>query len=113
MTAENPPVDMCPEHWAIVRDILRRHVPQHEVWAFGSRATGKAKPFSDLDLAIITETPLPLDVSAALADDFSASDLPWKVDMVDWARTSEAFRRIIERDKVVVQKAASIHQDLR
>lgn len=99
-----PAIDIRPDHWAIVRDILQRHVPQYAVWAFGSRAKWTAKEFSDLDLAIITDKPLPLSISAALADDFSESDLPWKVDIVDWAATSEAFRKIIERDKVVVQE---------
>ncbi len=105
-TAESPPIDIRPDHWAIVRDILRRHVPQYDVWAFGSRAQGRAKPYSDLDLAIITDQPLGLAVSTKLADDFSESDLPWKVDVVDWATTAESFRRIIERDKVAVQKAS-------
>jgi len=27
------------------------------------------------------------------------------VDLVDWATTSDAFRKIIERDKVVLQEA--------
>jgi type I restriction enzyme S subunit len=72
------------------------------VWIFGSRARGVAKPWSDLDLAVITDEPLPLAVSAALAEDFSDSDLPWRVDVVDWATTSDAFRRIIERDKVLL-----------
>lgn len=40
---------------------------------------------------------------AALAEAFSESDLPWKVDIVDWTTTSERFRRIIERDNVVLQ----------
>jgi type I restriction enzyme, S subunit len=40
--------------------------------------------------------------SAALADDFSESDLPFKVDVIDWAVTSMAFRKIIEKDKVVL-----------
>lgn len=104
MMPKTPPIDIRPEHWAIVRAILQRYVPQYEVWAFGSRATRTAKPYSDLDLAILTDQPLPLDVSAALADAFSESDLPYKVDLVDWAATDEAFRRIIERDKVVVQE---------
>lgn len=104
MTEGVPSIDIRPDHWRIVRGILQKHVPQHEVWAFGSRAKGTAKPYSDLDLAIIANVPLPLSVSAALADDFSESDLPWKVDVVDWATTSGEFRRIIERDKVVVQK---------
>lgn len=105
--AEVPLIDILPDHWDIVRTILQRHVPQYEVWAFGSRAKWKAKPYSDLDLAIITDKPLSLDVSARLSDDFSESDLPWRVDVVDWATTSESFRNIIERDKVVVQGAES------
>ncbi|MDR1062738.1 MAG: restriction endonuclease subunit S [Azoarcus sp.] len=100
-----PNIDIRPDHWRIVRDILRKHVPQYEVWAFGSRAKWTAKQYSDLDLAIITNRPLPLEVSASLADDFSESDLPWKVDVVDWASTSESFRKIVERDRVRVQKA--------
>ncbi|HTV84242.1 MAG TPA: nucleotidyltransferase domain-containing protein [Dyella sp.] len=103
--AHAPNVDMHPDQWRIVQDILHRHVPQYEVWAFGSRAKWTAKSYSDLDLAIITDKPLALDVSAALADDFSESDLPWKVDVVDWASTSEAFRKAIERCRVVIQNA--------
>jgi predicted nucleotidyltransferase len=101
-----PPVAMRPEHWRIVRDILRRHLPQAEVWAFGSRVTGTAKPYSDLDLAIVADQPLPLATRAALAEAFSESDLPWKVDLVDWATTGQPFRRIIERDKLIVQQGA-------
>jgi len=104
MTHETPMIDIHPDHLAIVREILHKHVPQYAVWAFGSRVTGKARRFSDLDLAIITDKPLSLDVSASLRDDFSESDLPWKVDVVDWATTSDTFRAIIARDKVVVAR---------
>jgi len=105
MKRERPPIEIEPEHWAIVYDILQKYVPQYEVWAFGSRARGQAKKFSDLDLPIMTDQPLTLDVSAGLGDEFSESDLPWKVDIVDWACTSESFRAIIERDKVVVKRS--------
>lgn len=97
-------LDIKPEQLQIVRDILCRHVPDHDVWAFGSRATGKAKPFSDLDLAIVTDKPLSLAVSAALSEEFSESDLPWKVDVVDLVTTNDSFRKIIARDKVVIQQ---------
>ena len=99
----DPKLDMQPEHWAIVRGILRQHAAGLEVWAFGSRAKGTAKPYSDLDLVIIGEQPLSLAQDAALADAFAESELPWRVDIVDWATTSEAFRRIIRHDKVVLQ----------
>ncbi|MFZ1415065.1 MAG: nucleotidyltransferase domain-containing protein [Defluviicoccus sp.] len=104
MTAPALPIDVRPQQWQIVCRILRRHVPGFEVWAFGSRATGTAKPYSDLDLAVIGNGPLPLSVRAALAEAFSQSDLPWKVDIVDWATAGEALRKIIEAGKVVVQR---------
>lgn len=100
---DDPPIEASPAQWDIVRTILRARVPDREVWAFGSRATRRAKPYSDLDLVVIGDSPLGLDTSAVLAEAFSESDLPWKVDIVDWATTSEAFRRIIESTKVVVQ----------
>ncbi|WVH09653.1 MAG: Nucleotidyltransferase domain protein [Fluviibacter phosphoraccumulans EoVTN8] len=93
-------MDVSEAELAIVKSILARHVPGAAVWAFGSRATGKAKKFSDLDLCIDTGKPLGLNLASALAEDFAESDLPWKVDLVDWATTSEGFRKIIERDRI-------------
>ena len=103
-----PAIDIRPEHWRIIRDILQAHVPQYPVWAFGSRVRGTARPYSDLDLVVLTDLPLPLDVSAALADALSESDLPWKVDLVDWATTSPSFRRIIEQEHVVISGNQSL-----
>ena len=98
-----PSVDLPPDHWAIVRGILRRHVPDRKVLAFGSRATWTAKDYSDLDLAIMGDEPLSLNATSALAEAFGESDLPFKVDLVDWMRIDEAFRDIIRRDGVAVQ----------
>ncbi len=96
-------LDLRPDHRAIVREILQRHVPDRKVLAFGSRATWTAKDYSDLDLAILGDEPLSLRETSALAEDFGESDLPFKVDLVDCARIDEAFRSIIRRDGVAVQ----------
>lgn len=72
-------IDILPEQWTVVSDILYRRVPHYEAWAFGSRARKKAKPYSDLDLAIITDLALPPDIGAALQDELSEFDSPWKV----------------------------------
>ena len=112
MTIDSPPIDVQPYHWLVVRDILRKHVPQYPVWAFGSRATWKAKAFSDLDLAVITERPMSLSESAELSEAFSESDLPWKVDIVDWSAISEDFRRVIARDKVVIQEPQQANREV-
>lgn len=96
-------LDLRPDHHAIVLSILNRHVPDRKVLAFGSRATWTAKDYSDLDLAILGDEPLSLDVTSALAEDFRESDLPFKVDLVDWASADETFRNIIRRDGVTVR----------
>jgi predicted nucleotidyltransferase len=98
-----PPIDISPDEWRIVRDILRKHVPAHEVWAFGSRARHTGWTYSDLDLAVINEIPMSYKVQGEMAEDFSESDLPFRVDILDWATTQESFRRIVEEHKVVVQ----------
>lgn len=61
------------------------------------------KPYSDLDLAIITDKPLSLRAGADLLDGFSVSDLLWNADVVDFVTTSVSFRIIIEWVKVVMQ----------
>lgn len=98
-----PELDIKPDDLKTVREILRRSVPDREVRAFGSRVSGKVKPFSDLDLAVMGSAPLPASKLADLKEAFSESDLPFKVDIVDWAETQENFRRIIEAAYVVVQ----------
>lgn len=87
----------------IVKKILARHVPDATVWVFGSRATGKAKKFSDLDLCVKASAPMTLHLASAMAEDFAESDLPWKVDIADWWSISDAFRAIIARDQVLLQ----------
>ena len=95
-------LELLPRELEIVCGILERHVPDREVWAFGSRAKGTARPYSDLDLAVLGDQPLALSVRADLAKGFSESDLPFEVDVVDWATTSERFRQIIRSDYVAL-----------
>ncbi len=90
-----PDLAVTPSDLVIVHAILRRHVPDRTVWAFGSRAKGAAKKFFDLDLAPLGDEPLPIATMAELAEAFSGSDLPYKVDLVDWATTAESFRGIM------------------
>ena len=97
-------IDLAPAHFAIVRDILRHHVPDREVRAFGSRVRGNARPTSDLDLVIMTDEPLDPALQADLSEAFSEAPLPFKVDVVDWAVCDEAFRAIINENSLPVQR---------
>lgn len=76
----------------LVHSILALHVPGAEVRAFGSRVSGTARPYSDLDLLVRDVQPLSLRTIDDLIDAFQESDLPFRVDVVDWHRTAEPFR---------------------
>lgn len=89
-------LDLAPEHLAEVCRILALHASGRTVRAFGSRVQGNAKPFSDLDLAVMGDVSLDFRALAALKDAFAESNLPFRVDVVDWASTSEVFREIID-----------------
>ena len=40
------------KHLDILQDLLKKYVPNAEVWAYGSRVTGYAHEGSDLDLVL-------------------------------------------------------------
>src|SRR5271157_2595364 len=70
-----PAVDLPAHHRHIVVDILNAHLPHGSTaWVFGSRVTGRARRYSDLDLAIDAARPLTLDEIAVLGEAFSDSD---------------------------------------
>ncbi|HLD17494.1 MAG TPA: nucleotidyltransferase domain-containing protein [Patescibacteria group bacterium] len=87
----------------VVEEILCRLIPEARVIVFGSRISGRQKPFSDLDLAIDTGKPLSLSSLAELRDAFSESRLPFRVDLVDIATLSDEFRGVILQQFEVLQ----------
>lgn len=100
-------LDLPPRYLDKVRAILRQYVPDYDVWAYGSRVRGGAFAASDLDLMVRNPRhPLqPCDRIFDLRSAFLESDLPIRVDVMDWARIPPAFRQEIERGYVVVQAA--------
>ena len=99
-------IDVAPEDYATVTAILARLLPGVEVRAFGSRVTGRIRRGSDLDLALMTDRPLSLDTRADLRDAFSESTVPFRVDILDWAETSESFRALVLENSVIIQHAS-------
>lgn len=90
--AERGVIDLCEHDRVIVHEILGKYVPSRPVFVFGSRANGRAKRRSDLDLAIGGEGALTTRVLGQLAEAFDQSDLPIEVDVVDVNEVSETFR---------------------
>lgn len=100
-------IDLSAENRRILADLLAEHLPQGSmVWVFGSRATGRARRYSDLDLAIdAAGRRLTSDEAAALREAFEESDLPYRVDIVDWHAIDERFRRIIAAQRLPLDPA--------
>ena len=96
-------LDLSEEQQRLVIEILRANMPeQTKVWVFGSRATGRARRYSDLDLAIDAGRRLTLDEAAVLHEAFEDSDLPYRVDLVDWQAIGEPFREVIAVQRIAL-----------
>ena len=84
------------KHHKIIQNILVKY--PYEFYVFGSRAKGTHKPFSDLDLCTLKT--MPILEKAQLQEDFEESNLPFKVDIIDWNDISEDFKQFIKNDLV-------------
>jgi predicted nucleotidyltransferase len=82
----------------LVRDILKKTVPNIEVRAFGSRVKGTNRKYSDLDLALVSEVRLGISILGNVREAFMESTLPFRVDVLDYNGVSENFRKIIDAD---------------
>ena len=98
-------IDLRPHHLETVRQIPAHHVPQCEVRAFGSRANWTAKDYSDLDLVVVASGKLSEDTLRHLKEAFEESELPFRVDVLDWQATSPQFRKVIEKQYEIFQEA--------
>ena len=87
---------MEPKHLAIVRNILSKY--PYSFYAFGSRARVNPKTLSDLDLCFFDT--VSLGDLLRIDEDFEESDLPYKVDIVDWNKCSDDVCAIIKKDLV-------------
>jgi len=95
-------LDLKPHELETVRNILNRFVPEAEIIVFGSRIHGTAKPWSDLDLAIKAESALDWKLLEDMKEAFQNSELPFRVDILDWNEITDAFCRAIEGSGYVI-----------
>ena len=89
-------LDLSLEYLHSVRRIISEHVPSAEVRAFGSRVNGGAKKYSDIDLVVIEAEKLSFDRLCLLIEAFQNSELPIRVDLVDWHRITPSFQKVID-----------------
>ena len=86
-------LNISPTHLESVKTILSNFVPDCEVRAFGSRCNGTAREHSDLDLCVCGNEKLDWKLLANLKDALMESDLPFRVDVLDYHAMPEHFRK--------------------
>ncbi|GHV72484.1 hypothetical protein AGMMS49928_29510 [Spirochaetia bacterium] len=93
-----------------IQEIIARYAAGCEVHAFGSRYKWTSNDYSDLDLAFVGDKKLSLAEIAKIREAFEESDLPFRVDVLDWHGISKEFQAIINQGYEVIyspQKGAS------
>lgn len=95
-------IDLTSEQLRTVYETLERLAPNVKAAVFGSRLGKSHHPYSDLDLALMSDHPIPLLVLSELEEAFSQSDLPFKVDIVDLCRTTPEFRSQVEQKHIPI-----------
>jgi predicted nucleotidyltransferase len=80
-------------------EVIRRHVPDpvYRVFLFGSRAAGLATERSDIDIGIEGPAPVPASALAAIHDELEEAPTLYAIDVVDFTRVSENFRRLAQQ----------------
>ena len=98
-----------PAHLHEIQRILTFWAPGVPAFAYGSRVHGRnLKPLSDVDICLKGETPVSEKLRWQLRDAFDISDLPMRVDLVDWHDLSPEFQARIAGDleEISPQQAA-------
>jgi predicted nucleotidyltransferase len=103
-------LDLTPDQLDPVPRILARHLPNRRVCAFGSRVTGRAWRYSDLDLLVMGSAPIPDLTLASLRAGFEDSNLPFRVDLVEGRDLPDAWATgFPERSEAVSLHSDEVH----
>ena len=70
------------------------------VYLFGSRATGHARPTSDIDVAVWPLEELPVGTLSLIREALEESLIPFTVDLVDLRDTDEMFRARVMKEGI-------------
>ena len=100
--SKNRKIDITAAQMAEVAALLKRYVPDTEVWAYGSRVKFTANPCSDLDLVIFA-SPKESTSVYELREAFDVGYLPFRVELFIWDELPEQFHRNIKQNRVVLQ----------
>ena len=94
----------------IIKNVVSKHVDTNGtyVFLFGSRAEGTARRASDYDIGLYADKPIPWSVIARIKDELLEEyPIPIEIDIIDFSRVSEDFKKIALREIKIWNKPKS------
>ena len=101
-------IDIEPRDKEILLSILSQYLPQTTIWAYGSRVTGKAQPWSDLDLVVFSDPEKRSRISL-LKEALEESNLSFRVDLLEWESLPDSFKLDISSSPTAIIKLNSVN----
>lgn len=87
--------------------VLRQHVPARtRCFLFGSAATGKTWRSSDIDIGLLSDTPIPATILLKIQDDLELLPSLRVFDLVDFHDVSPVFRENALRDAILLHESS-------
>jgi predicted nucleotidyltransferase len=79
--------------------VIRLHMPDpaYRIFLFGSRASGSTAERSDIDIGIEGPAPVPRAALAAIHDELEEAPTLYTIDVVDFRRVPEKFRKVAQQ----------------
>ena len=98
-------ISVSSEEFEIIKNILNSYIKKGKVYAFGSRYKNNNRKFSDFDIAIDMGEKLSFEFLNIVKDAFEESDLPYRVDIIDYNNISDKFKKIIDGGNEIIYNA--------
>ena len=91
-------MQLAEDELSILKDVIGRHLDAlpNKAFVFGSRATGTARKFSDIDIGIVGPR-LDSEKYFSILDDLEKSPLEYLVDLVQFEDVSDSFKSIAQQ----------------
>ncbi len=91
------------EYLEKAREIVLRFdaIKEYAIFLFGSRANGTEHQLSDIDIGILGKQALPAFLKLDIEEKLEESNIPLRVDLIDFHKVSEAFKKEALRDVVL------------
>ena len=92
-------IDLEKKYIDFIKRTIESNLTEYKLYIFGSRVKGRAKEYSDIDIAIDSKNLTPA-VKSKLEFIFEDSTIPYEIDIVDLNNITETFRNMIQKDLI-------------